>query len=481
VLGQKPLLLSGERATDCKDVGQGTCYPLSPTIGILGTPVGEITGTSPNTTGTLYAVAESESGHPPTAQFYHRIWALDISSLSPVTNGNGIQICASGCGGQTSTDFSQTHIQRPGLLWLSAGQTGDSKNRVYAAFSMMDAATGNPNGWIWSFDAHNLSTAPLSYETTPDSPSRRGGIWQGAAGLAAGLDSSKGSTYIYFSTGDGDFNLDSTGGKNAGDSFVKLSPSLPQIPNDSFTPSDVCWRQNQDKDFGSGGTMLLPDGTHPNYPYVAIKSEKLNGLWVMKRGGLGGFHLGGCPRVSDCMNPGSTLLWCDPRFFANGNIQTLLIANPNEARSTPAFWSGNTSSSVKGWVYFAASYDTLQAYPVGTNCSGGEPVLCQPAFHSPHALGYSATPSVSSNGSNNGIVWAIRGDSTSAYGLYAYDATNLNELWNSHQCLDTNGVPRDQAGQPTKFDVPTIANGYVYIGTQTDLAIYGQVPLRSCN
>lgn len=103
---------------------------------------------------------------------------------------------------------------------------------VYVAMSMMDGATGStPNGWIWGYNASNLQAAPLSYETTDDaSGGRQGGIWQAAGGLAAGLDSASGSTYIYFSTGDGDFNLDGTGGKNAGDSFVKISPSLPNPP-----------------------------------------------------------------------------------------------------------------------------------------------------------------------------------------------------------------------------------------------------------
>ena len=47
-------------------------------------------------------------------------------------------------------------------------------------------------------------------------------------------------------------------------------------------------------------------------------------------------------------------------------------------------------------------------------------------------------------------------------------------------CVDINGNRRDEAGQSTKFDVPTVANGYVYMGTKTDFDIYGQVPLRTC-
>jgi hypothetical protein len=66
-----------------------------------------------------------------------------------------------------------------------------------------------------------------------------------------------------------------------------------------------------------------------------------------------------------------------------------------------------------------------------------------------------ATPSVSSNGSSNGIVWVI--DSSD----YGFAADNLGtELWKSGT------VAGDAAGNPVKFTVPTVGNGKVYIGTR---------------
>jgi len=72
---------------------------------------------------------------------------------------------------------------------------------------------------------------------------------------------------------------------------------------------------------------------------------------------------------------------------------------------------------------------------------------------SPETYGYpGATPSISANGSSNGIVWAIESSGT----LNAYDATNLgNELFSGN--FPANGN--------TKFITPMIANGKVYVGT----------------
>jgi len=53
--------------------------------------------------------------------------------------------------------------------------------------------------------------------------------------------------------------------------------------------------------------------------------------------------------------------------------------------------------------------------------------------------------------------------------LFAFDLNNLgNELWDRSL-----SGQRDAAGNAVKFSVPTVANGKVYIGTRTELDVYG--------
>ncbi len=483
----KSLLPAGEEAATCADIHNNKICPV---VGILGTPVIEITGTSPYTTGTLYAVAESECpgcGQNSANVFYHRIWALDIARLAEV-NGSHVQICPTGCGNgkyQTGSDFSITHYNRPGLLFLDSTKTGGN-SMVYAAFSMIDGGGNNPNGFIWAYNAHNLSATPFSYETTPGANKRRGGIWQAGAGLMSAKDAN-GSYYLYFSTGDGDFDLSAPQPLNedGADSFIKLNTDL-TAPSGVyyFTPADQYWRgcvsPFNDEDFGSGGTLAIPESTFSPPQFFAVKPDKENYLWVMDRtspGGYTGSNAGTyCGANQSCFNPCAN---------ANNNVESFQFSTNSQDRSTPAFWSGTVSSGDEGELYVAGTYDQLKRYPVSSSCNPA-PVCTTPAASTSvdvagKQVGYSATPSVSSNGTtlSTGVVWVIRSIvGTGAPVFYAFKADSLAELYDTGQCF-INHVQVDQPGVPTVFSVPTIANGYVYIGTQTDFDIYGPVT-RTC-
>jgi hypothetical protein len=83
--------------------------------------------------------------------------------------------------------------------------------------------------------------------------------------------------------------------------------------------------------------------------------------------------------------------------------------------------------------------------------------------------------SVSADGTSNGIVWSADVDQSASDGpaiLTAYNANDLSTpLYSSNQA-----GPRDTAGGGVKFSTPTIANGHVYLGTQSEVDVYGLLP-----
>jgi hypothetical protein len=115
-------------------------------------------------------------------------------------------------------------------------------------------------------------------------------------------------------------------------------------------------------------------------------------------------------------------------------------------------------------IYFGSIGDKIKAFSV-TNAQ----VSTAPTSQTPETFGSpGATPSISANGTSNGIVWAVQNGGIA--GLYAYDATNLaNELYNSNQAAKA----RDQFGAGNKYITPMIANGKVYVGTTNGVAVFG--------
>ncbi len=83
--------------------------------------------------------------------------------------------------------------------------------------------------------------------------------------------------------------------------------------------------------------------------------------------------------------------------------------------------------------------------------------------------------SISANGANNGILWAVQRNGTGSPGvLYAFDPMNsangiLKELWNS-------AASRDSMDPAAKFNIPLVANGKVFVAATSALTVYGLQP-----
>jgi hypothetical protein len=85
-----------------------------------------------------------------------------------------------------------------------------------------------------------------------------------------------------------------------------------------------------------------------------------------------------------------------------------------------------------------------------------------------------ATPSISTDGNKDAIVWAIstktwNGPDNQPAVLYAFDASKLGEpIYTSEQ-----NAARDRAANATRFVIPIVVNGRVYFATRGEVEVYG--------
>ncbi len=210
-------------------------------------------------------------------------------------------------------------------------------------------------------------------------------------------------------------------------------------------------------------SLLLPDQTNTAHPHLALGGGKEGRIYVVDRDNMG--HFTQDPNLN-----------CSSSEVNQTTSDKVVQETPPHTFgalfSTPAYWASASGAS----VYISGINDALKAFQI-TN----DTLSSSPTSKTPESFAYpGVTPSISSNGnvSGTGIVWVIGPPSTcSGNGcnpngsgtLRAYDATNLgNELYNSGQ-----NSSRDQLDSYTKFSVPTIANGKVFVGTLTSLSIYG--------
>src|SRR5581483_10907991 len=410
-------------------------YPIT---GITSTPVID------PTSNTLYVVVRTQKG----SQFFQALHAIDITTGAEKFGGP-VNISASvpGTGGGSKNGMvsfaTGTSIQRPGLL-LANG-------RIYIGWS------GVQHGWVMAYDAKTLQQI-AAFLPTPNSLG--GGVWATGNGLVADSNG-----YVYVSASDGGYDIN-TGGSDWGDTVIKFDPSLNIV--DSFTPLDQGCRALNDMDLGSGGPMLLPPqpGSVTNELLAAGKGGTpcdLNPadspIYLLNTAALGGY------------NP-----------TQDQDVQEI-SGSAGGYWSSPAYWQGPNATYVYygGVVAEEGNGEPLKMYTMTNGLLSTAPVTQTKAI-----FPVGVTPSVSANGTSNGIVWAV--ERPDALGVspgiqpaivYAYDATNLGALLYSSAGVITEKVLRDRGGCANKFAVPTIANGKVYVGTQKELDIFGLLKTKT--
>jgi hypothetical protein len=145
--------------------------------------------------------------------------------------------------------------------------------------------------------------------------------------------------------------------------------------------------------------------------------------------------------------------------------------------SNPTYWQSSTSQYIyySGMVDETGTGDYLKQYSITDGL-----VSAAPVDQTKNLFPIGSTPSISADGTSNGIVWTVeRKDlistrpGTQPAALYAYSAADVSvTLYSSENAAQL----RDQPGCGNKFVTPTIAKGRVYVGTQNELDVYGVLP-----
>jgi len=350
--------------------------------------------------------------------YFHRLHALDITTGNEKFGGPTV-ISASVQGTSGEVVFSALpQQQRPGLL-LSNGT-------VYLGFGS-NGCDANAQGWVLAYNASNLQQQVGVFNSAPGEP-WGGSVWQAGVGLAGDANGN-----VFFSTANGVFD-ENIGGSDFGDSVIKLSLGANGLSvADYFTPFDELNMGEHDLDLGSGGDLLLPDQPPPSAAHLLVTIGKTGSIYVIDRDNMG-------------------------KFDASGNDIVQTIDNATiQYFGGPNFWNN--------FVYFAPSGETpILAYRLQDGQLSLNPWMQSPAIF------VDGLPFISANGSTNGVFWIVR--NTSGNILAAYNASTLQLIY-----ISTQNSGRDAIGSTVHFASPMVANGKLYAGTQTQLAVYGLLPV----
>jgi outer membrane protein assembly factor BamB len=394
------------------------CPFIRPEVGITPTPVID------TTTGTIFVLARTkESGRA-----VQRLHALDVATGAPRHPAVEISAFApgTGAGGDHGVVAFDAWRENPRAALLLVG------GRVILSWAS-SCDVGPYHGWIMAYDAKTLAQIAV-FNTTPDGSD--GGVWQGDAGLAA---DERGR--IYAITGNGTFSA-ARGGRDYGDTMLQLTLGAKSFSvSDYFTPFDQKRLDEADGDLGSGGPLLLPDqsGAHRHLVFFGGKG---GGVYLLDRD-----HLG--------------------KFDSTGNhIAVQMMKAPSMVMGASAYWNGR--------VFSLWSTDVIKAFSLaGGRLSDAPTSRGSHVFTDP-----GATPTVSANGTKDGIAWVVEtktwnGSDRPAV-LRAYDASDVSrEIYTSEM-----NASRDRAGTAVRFAMPTVVARRVYVGAKGEVDVYGLLPTR---
>jgi hypothetical protein len=372
----------------------------------------------------IYVVAMSQN--TATNAVIQRLHALDLTTGLELFGGpTTITATYPGTGGNSQSgivtfDSSYQH-NRAALL--------ESGNTIYTMWSGLDGDCGPYSPWAISYSADTLAQV-AALDLAPDNYG--GGMWMGGAGPAADSEGN-----VYTITGNG-FGGTPEGGLPTGsynNSMVKLSTSGGLSVADYFTPDISTTDNERDLDFGSVGPLLVDvvDNSGTTHQ-LAMSGGKDGQFYVVDRTNMGQFNSG------------------------NDNIYQQFTLSGGLNFSTPVYFNGT--------VYVCPSGSKLDAF-----ATSNAKLVTPPAQSSNSFGGSGAVLSVSSNGTSNGIVWAVDWTQTE---LLAYSTANIaNSIYTSAQASGGRDKFLAVGGH---FITPMVVDGKVYFGTGSSVVVFGLLP-----
>lgn len=374
-------------------------------FGIQGTPVIDLTRNA------MYLLAMTKEN----GAYVHKLHALDLGTGAELFGGPVTITASFVSNGHTYQFVDRYQQQRPGLLL----QNGI----VYIGFGGPGCNIKTEMGWVMTYDAGTLQQVG-AFNASPGVMASA--IWMSGAGLAG-----DGAGNVYFSTGDGLFDQD-TGGGHFGDSVLKLNQGNGALTlADWFTPFNQQYLKQNDFDLGSGQVLLLPEQGGGKFTLAVGKNGT---MYLLDQDNLGQF------------NP-------------QGDFQILQeVAAPvlGDVHAGLTYWNG--------FVYLLAEGTPPLAYSFNNGLLSDLPVS-----QGLKATAHSTGGIVSSNGTQDGILWYTTFPTNK---LFAYDATDLTkELYDSGMAGS-----RDALGQMVHFGMSIVANGRVYVNGAAQLTVFGLLP-----
>ena len=395
------------------DVG---CQDVQPEYGISGTPVIVRSGAN---AATIYLVAATE---PVSMQFHTQLHALDLGTGQDTKTPVEISPSATLSNGSTL----QFDLQNQ---WVRAGLAYNNGSIYIGVGSHCDHNSGAISGWLLRYNA-KLVLKNTFHTIETSSPFELASIWM--TGFAPAIDAN-GNVFVV--TGNGDFERHQ---KDWGESVLRLPPALNAVKG-KFTPYSYEQLTDQDKDFGSGGVMLLPQVAGQTAPPMAVATGKSAILYLLDQTNLGGVKKNDAGALQ--AQPVAGGLWGGPAYY--------------DGPSGPIVFEQTDNDVLRGWAVATGSAPSLADTLNGTTNAGYGGSL----------------PIVSSNGPAAGtvVVWLIR--RTLPIELEAYDEAALGA-----PVFVANAGNWSNTRYPNPFLTPMEANGRVYVPAYLTVDVFGLTP-----